>query len=252
MRACSVAGYCMGGVLSAFNQQVLIPMLPLFKRVLVVAAHPDDEMLGCGGTLARLRALGVDVTLMLLGEGPAARDGADEQATINSRSSALAAASMLNIHDVRFGNAPDNQFDTLPLLELARLIERVAEETSPDIVFTHHSGDLNIDHVLTYRAVITAFRPLPGAAPPVLLGFEVLSSTEYSPPGAGPAFQPTLYIDIEHFLSAKQRALAAYSSEMRPWPHPRSHEAVECLARLRGSQCGREAAEAFVLYRGVV
>jgi LmbE family N-acetylglucosaminyl deacetylase len=165
--------------------------------------------------------------------------------------SAVAAAAVLGIRDVRCALLPDNQFDTIPLLHIVRHIETAAARVRPDLVFTHFAGDLNRDHQLAHRATMTAFRPLPGCKPTQLLGFEVLSSTEYAPPGMGASFHPTVYIDVTEFLAAKQKALAAYASEMRPWPHPRSHEAVETLARLRGSQCGREAAEGFVLYRGI-
>lgn len=222
-------------------------------RALVVAAHPDDEMLGCGGTLARLRAAGVDISVLLLGEGPTARSGSeDEDSRSRAHHSALAAAHTIGITDVRFAALPDNQFDTLPLLEIIKRIERVATEVHPELVFTHHAGDLNQDHRLTHQATLTAFRPLPGEqSAAIVLGFEVLSSTEYTPAQTAPAFTPTVFVDITDYLDTKLAALHAYSSEMRPWPHPRSYEGTEYLARTRGAQCGRAAAEAFMLYRGV-
>lgn len=220
------------------------------KNVLVVAAHPDDEMLGCGGTLARLRSAGARVCVLLLGEGPTSRGSTDNDEARNGASfSAKAAAAALAIEDIRFASLPDNRFDSLPLLEIIKRIEAVGQEVQPDLIFTHHAGDLNIDHSVANRAVMTAFRPLPGEPSRTVLGFEVLSSTEYSPPGLGAPFQPTLYVDIATYLERKLQALEAYASEMRPWPHPRSYKTVEHLARLRGSQCGCEAAEAFVLLR---
>jgi LmbE family N-acetylglucosaminyl deacetylase len=225
------------------------------SRVLVVAAHPDDEMLGCGGTLARLRAGGARVRILLLGEGPLARATDPESRNAADRlsvESALAAAASLGITDVRFAGLPDNRFDSLPLLDIIKIVEACGADFAPECVFTHHANDLNLDHAITHRAVLTAFRPLPGDAPLAILSFEVLSSTEYSSRGMGDVFFPTLYIDISSHLEAKLLALQAYSSEMRPWPHPRSHEAVEHLARLRGSQCGKDAAEAFILCRGVL
>ncbi|WP_034636712.1 PIG-L deacetylase family protein [Desulfovibrio cuneatus] len=229
--------------------------LQLFpKQLLVIAAHPDDEMLGCGGTLARMRASGAEVSILLLGEGPTSRESNEQEvaaAQTASSTSALAAAAALGISDVRFAALPDNRFDTIALLDIVKAIESITHDLSPDLIFTHHVGDLNIDHVLTHNAVMTAFRPLPGIQPITILSFEVLSSTEYAPPGMRTTFHPTVYVNIESFLDAKQNALQAYASEMRPWPHPRSFEAVEHLARFRGSQCGYTAAEAFVLCRSI-
>lgn len=215
-------------------------------RAVVIAAHPDDEILGCGGTLARLQTMEVPVSIMLLGEGPTAREDGDD-VRLEARRNALRAASYLGISDIRFGNFPDNRFDTIPLLELVRHIERELKEIQPTMVFTHHGGDLNIDHVLTHRAVCTALRPLPGTGCATLLCFETLSCTEYGPE----AFLPNLYIDISDYLLVKQQALSAYGTEMRDWPHPRSPQGVENLARLRGCQCGRLAAEAFSVSRMV-
>ncbi len=226
-----------------------------FKKILVIAAHPDDEMLGCGGTLARLLESGASVTILLLGEGPTARLGCSkegqDETRHNAQHSAVKSAEVLGIGDVRFGRLPDNSFDTVPFLSIVQLIEKVADEVKPGLVFTHHAGDLNLDHQLTHKATITAFRPLPGCSPTTILAFEVLSSTEYTTPNSLPPFLPNLYVDISGCLDRKQKALEKYTSEMRAWPHPRSHEAVEHLARLRGCECGVEAAEAFVLCRGV-
>lgn len=226
------------------------------SKVLVVAAHPDDEMLGCGGTLARLRKNGATISILLLGEGPTARltesgeleSNAKKQAT----NSATEAARLLDIPDPIFLNLPDNKFDTLPLLEITQAVEKVLFSFKPDVIFTHHGGDLNKDHRLTHQAVLTACRPLPEANPMSILGFEVLSSTEYAVSNAFASFLPNCYVDISATLADKQKALTAYASEMRPWPHPRSHEGVEYLAKLRGSQCGKDAAEAFTLYRYVL
>ena len=223
-------------------------------KILVIAAHPDDEMLGCGGTLARFAKMGASVTIFLLGEGPFARSETKENqegVRNDAVSSARQAASCLGITDIRFASFPDNAFDTIPFLDIVQFIEKESAQLAPDLVLTHHAGDLNLDHRLTHLAVMTAFRPLPNFTAPTILAFEVLSSTEYAVSGSLPVFAPTTYIDISSTLGDKQKALSCYVSEMRPYPHPRSHETVEHLARLRGSQSGLEAAEAFILCREV-
>ncbi|MDD3311831.1 PIG-L deacetylase family protein [Pseudodesulfovibrio sp.] len=223
------------------------------KKVLAVAAHPDDETLGCGGTLARLAAQGAEVVIILLGEGPTSRLDSDAAASRSGAArSAGKAASILNATELILGNMPDNRFDSVPLLDLVQFIEKSTREFDPDIIFTHHAGDLNIDHSLTHRAVMTAFRPLPGKTARTILGFEVLSSTEYAPPGAGPQFTPQVYVNVADQLDRKIEALGAYEEELQPWPHPRSAQAIQALAALRGSQCGCIAAEAFMLYRAII
>ncbi|UZP66802.1 PIG-L family deacetylase [Desulfovibrio mangrovi] len=234
-----------------------------WQNVMVIAAHPDDEILGCGGTMARLAAQGTRVSVLLLGEGPLARI-ASEQGPLADRererafASARTAGDILGISQVitpadrGFSGFPDNRFDSLPLIELVKYIEEIGNEIRPDTVFTHHFGDLNIDHRLTHHAVLTAFRPLPGAYVKNIMAFEVPSSTEYSGSSIHSPFVPNLFVDISGTLEAKMNALHAYETEMRPFPHPRSHEGVHHLAKLRGAQSGCNAAEGFMLCRGMV
>lgn len=223
------------------------------KNILVVAAHPDDEVLGCGGTLARLSQEGKNIHILLLGEGPVAR-GSQSVADVKSASckSAQKAARAMGSGQVYLAALPDNRFDTIALLDIVKIIENISEKIMPDIAFTHHAWDMNQDHRITHQAVMTAFRPLPDRPPVTLLGFEVLSSTEYTPAHTVPSFSPNVFVNITRTLDAKRKALEAYASEMRPWPHPRSFEAVAHLAALRGCACGCEAAEAFMLYRKVL
>lgn len=230
----------------------LMDMLSNSQKMFVIAAHPDDEILGCGGTIAKAVAAGVDVSVLLLGEGPTSRQGSsvDSERT-HATDSAQIAAQKLGVTNIYYGALPDNKFDTVPLLDVIKIIEKHADEVQPDLVITHHYGDLNVDHSITHRAVMTAFRPLPETKQVTVLGFEVLSSTEYATPNAMPMFVPNIYVNISKFLSEKVRALEAYQSEMRAFPHPRSFEAVEHLARLRGAHSGCHAAEAFVLYRAL-
>ena len=226
------------------------------KTVLVIAAHPDDEALGCGGTIARYAAEGYALNLAFLADGVGARGtpGGDlaqqeREALDRRRTAARKAAAILGAVSVSFDDLPDNQLDSLPLLDITQRVEALIAQHQPSIVLTHHSGDLNIDHRRVHQAVMTACRPQQGHPVRTLLAFEVPSSTEWQPPGSGPAFEPNWFVDISDTLEQKCKALDAYHEEMRDWPHPRSLEAVEHLARWRGATVGCEAAEAFVLLR---
>lgn len=216
---------------------------------LVVAAHPDDDVLGCGGTIARLAQVGHRVVLSFATDGVGAR-GSDRAAAQRRRDAARAAAAVLGVEDLRFGGWPDNQLDTVPLLSLSQHVEALIAEISPRLVLTHHPGDLNVDHRMMCQAAATACRPQPGHPVRDLWSFEVASSTEWQVPGGQrAAFTPNLFVDISTTLSQKIRALETYADEARPWPHARSTEAVTALARWRGATAGVDAAEAFMVQR---
>lgn len=223
-------------------------------NILVVAAHPDDEVLGCGATLARHARAGDTVHVLIVAEGATSRDDRRDVATrapeiARLRAAAEVAAQTLGVASVSFGGLPDNRLDSVALLDVVKLIEQQVQTHRPAVVYTHHAGDLNVDHGVVHRAVLTACRPLPGQAIERLLFFEVPSSTEWAIGGA--AFTPNYFVDASETLALKMKALQAYASEMRPWPHPRSCAAVEHLARWRGACVGREAAEAFILGREI-
>lgn len=221
------------------------------KTILVVGAHADDEVLGCGGTMARLAAEGADVHILLLADGETARQGAGaaEQAARNV--AAEAAARILGCRTTLAHAFPDNRLDSVDLLDIIRVIEARMDALKPDTVFTHHNGDVNIDHRRVHEAVLAACRPQPGHCVKQLLFYEVTSSTEWRPSGSGVSFVPNFFFDISSTLSAKQAALNAYAAEMRKFPHARSIEAVTALARWRGATVGVDAAEAFVLGRSI-
>jgi len=141
--------------------------------------------------------------------------------------------------------------DTVGFLEIVKAIEAAVKRLKPNVIYTHHANDLNIDHAIVHRAVLTACRPLPGSSVRSIYAFETLSSTEWEPAGLGRQFQPTRFVDISNSLDAKMGAMRAYGEEMRPFPHPRSPEAIEALARFRGAQSGLLAAEAFVVVREI-
>lgn len=226
------------------------------KSALVVAAHPDDEVLGCGGTIARLAHEGWAVHVFIVAEGATSRDltrnrDARKSELSHLEQAARAANAILGASTVTLGDFPDNRMDSLELLDVVKAVESEVVKNQPSLVFTHHSGDVNVDHRILHDAVVAACRPLPGAPVTELLFFEVASSTEWRPASSGPSFQPNVYYDISSHLQTKVRALEAYASEMREFPHARSIKAVEALATWRGATCGHIAAEAFSLGRAI-
>jgi LmbE family N-acetylglucosaminyl deacetylase len=225
--------------------------------VAVIAAHPDDEVLGCGGTIARLAKDGRPVHILLLADGVSSRGDAEIAETVPEdlvvrNKAAERACKILGCQSVQNLGLPDNRLDSLDLLHVVKVVENFIQKYRPSTVFTHHAGDVNIDHRVVHDAVIAACRPLPGHCVEELLFFEVPSSTEWRPPGSGPVFDPNWFVDIADVLDVKLKALDAYMDEMRPFPHPRSLVAVEALARWRGASAGFEAAEAFILGRKLI
>jgi len=222
-------------------------------RVLVVAAHPDDEVLGCGGTIG-LIAKTHGVHIHIAGEGLTARSDNRAQTGAAALSAlhadALQAAGIMGA-ELSLGGLPDNRFDTLPTLELAKHVEAVIAKVHPTIVFTHFPGDLNVDHRRLFDAVMVATRPMPSSPIREVHCFEVLSSTEWSFGLVNRAFNPQVFYDISTTLEVKVQALAAYRSEVRDYPHPRSLEGVRSSARRWGTVAGVDAAEAFVTVRQV-
>lgn len=221
------------------------------RKILVIAAHPDDEVLGCGGTLVSSTGQGAQVHVAFLADGVFSRTavtGQEVELTAR-RAAAKKACDVLGVQSVSFGSFPDNRMDTVALLDIVKSIEALIAEYRPDTVYTHHAGDVNVDHRRCHEAAVTACRPQRGHPVRALLFFEVPSSTEWQPPGSGAAFTPNWFVDISATLERKLKALEAYAAELRVWPHPRSREGVEYLARWRGATVGVAAAEAFMLGR---
>lgn len=226
------------------------------KRVLVVAAHPDDEILGCGGTVLRHIVEGDVVHTMIMAEGLTSRD---ETRDADGRSAELSAlhtqaersATFMGVEKLILHGFPDNRMDEVVLLDVVKKIEAEVEAFRPEIVYTHHAGDVNIDHRIVHDAVVTACRSLPGQSVKTILFFETVSSTEWQPPQSHPLFAPNWYVDIGEFMEKKLEVLHFYNSEMRAFPHPRSYEGIEILAKQRGITVGVKYAEAFMLGRMV-
>lgn len=225
--------------------------LKMKKNILVVAAHPDDEVLGCGGTMTRLIEEGFDVYIAILGEGVTSRDEKPDRtkrikAITQLRQDSHKADTVIGAKKVFFHNFPDNRFDTVPLLDITKHVERIKKEIAPSIVYTHHRRDLNIDHRVVYYAVLTACRPMKSETVKEIYSFEVPSSTEWNFPNT---FNPNLFIDITGTIERKIKAMNIYKSEIKPYPHPRSEEAVRSIARRWGSLVGVNYAEAFEVIR---
>lgn len=221
------------------------------KDVAVIVAHPDDEVLGFGGVMRRHSEAGDQVAVLILATGLAARS--TDPITVPAASLAAIRADSqranaeLGTARLEFADFPDNRMDSVPLLDVIKRVESLVQELRPSIVYTHHDGDLNVDHCIVARAVLTACRPLAGTSVDRIYAGEVLSASEYGPTTL--RFVPTSFVDIARSLDAKCRALACYASELREFPHPRSIEAVRHLALLRGSECGYAAAEGFRVIR---
>ena len=222
------------------------------KTILVVVAHPDDEVLGCGGTIAKLADQGATIYVAFMADGVFSRAGdqakQQEEWRIR-RAAAQKACDIMGVKSQSFADFPDNRMDTVALLDITKALEELLDEHRPDTVFTHHAGDVNIDHRRVNEAVVTACRPQNGHPVKTLLCFEVPSSTEWQLPGSAPIFAPNWFADISDTLDRKLAALDAYAAELRAWPHPRSRQGVEPLARWRGATVGVDAAEAFMLGR---
>ncbi|MCC9624267.1 PIG-L family deacetylase [Thalassospira sp. MA62] len=227
------------------------------ERILVIAAHPDDEVLGCGATLAKYRASGSPVRVVFLAEGVTARFSPDQfdspevrEKSARRNANALRAMAELGIeaNDVFLAERPCCRLDQVPLIDLTKQIEAHIRDFQPTRLFTHSSDDPNVDHGMAHRATLPAVRPLSDQSLKAVFAFEVLSGTEWNPLKP---FAPTVFHDVSEFMEQKVAALAAYEDEMLPAPHPRSPEVLQALGRFRGAQAGVPYAEGFVLIRGL-
>jgi len=221
------------------------------SNILVVAAHPDDEVIGCGGTIKKLKEEGHNIFIMILGEGITSRKQESDkkriaQEIMELKDNSIKANKILGSEAVFFRNFPDNKFDSVPLLEIVQCIEEVKDKIQPAIVFTHFKHDLNIDHRITYQAVLTATRPMKDETVKEIYSFEVLSSTEWAFPTR---FSPNVFYDISNTINDKLIALSNYDSELRDSSHPRSPSAIWNNARLWGQKMGVEYAEVFQCIR---
>jgi len=217
------------------------------KTILIVAAHPDDEVLGCFGTVSRLIKEGYEAYTLILGEGKTSRDDKrvienkkDELELLNSE--IQQANDAIGIKKVFIESFPDNRFDSVDLLDIVKVVSKVKDEIKPDIIFTHYKNDLNIDHRITYQAVLTATRPMKDECVKEIYSFEILSSTEWNYPLS---FSPDTFYDVNETIELKMKAMEAYTSELCEYPHPRSLEGIELNAKYQGIRVGKRYVEAF-------
>ena len=215
------------------------------KRVLVIAAHPDDELLGCGGTVALHAAQGDEVTAVIVCEGESLRYGEDG---VGQSDHIQAAGKVLGMKEVRTLKFPDQKLDTFTLTDIITPLEKLVDEVQPHVVYSQYGGDINRDHELLFKAVLVATRPMEEFIEAVY-AFDTASSTEWAYPRT---FIPDTWVDITSTLQKKLDAMACYKSEVRDYPHPRSLESLEHRAASWGNQCMMNSAEVFMTVRRTI
>ena len=225
------------------------------QKILVIAAHPDDEVLGCGGTIAKLSAEGNMTAVLILGAGIESRNSfTPKELKVNQKilnQETKISSKILGISKMYFKNFPDQQYDSVPFLDIVKVIEEVKNDFRPDIVFTHHYGDLNFDHRLTFQATLTAARPMEKETIKSIYSFEIASSTEWGAYSNENVFAPNYFVEINNYFDKKLEAMKAYKSELREFPHPRSLENIKLIASKWGVVVGRDKVEAFKLIRAI-
>ena len=225
-------------------------------KVLIIAAHPDDEVLGVGGTIAKYTSKGIEVSLLIVTDGSTSQYRNDpklqeimEEKKLETRK----AADILGIKNIYYGNLPDMKLDTVPHIEINKVIENVIEEEKPTIVFTHFGGDVNKDHQIVFESTLVACRPVSDQIVKKIFLYSVPSSTEWNVQTAHTAFMPNWYENIEgDFAEKKYAAMSCYEEELREYPHPRSIEYLENADISEGNRVGRLSAESFMLVRNIV
>ena len=218
------------------------------KNILIVAAHSDDEVLGCGGTIAKFADQGHKIAVLFMTDGVSSRSYKSKKNEAKKRKkNSEFAAEIIGISNTTQLDFPDNSIDTVPLIEIVKSIELVIDNFQPDTVFTHYLHDLNIDHSIIARATVTATRPLSVSSVKRVFGYEVNSSTEWA--FGTQQFSPNYFVNISDTFEKKTDAMRAYQNELRASPHPRSIEGVSALAAYRGNSAGYQYAEAFEVYR---
>lgn len=223
-------------------------------KVLVIAAHPDDEVFGMGGTIAKLATEGKEVHVLIVTDGSTTqyKNSPNLYEILNKKKKeAKNANCALGVKKVHFGELPDMRLDSVAHIEVNRVIEEMIKKLKPEIVYTHFYGDINFDHQHVYKSTLVAVRPLPGQTVKELYCYKVPSSTEWSPQIFSGTFMPNVFVDISKYCLKKQEAIKLYETELRDYPHPRSIEYIEKLDRVSGLKYGIGSAEEFMLLRKI-
>jgi LmbE family N-acetylglucosaminyl deacetylase len=223
------------------------------QKLLIIVAHPDDEVLGCGGTVARfVNKNNYSAKSIILSKGMLSRGKEYEKYLNKLKESSLKANKTIGVDSVTFYNFPDNSFDTVSLLKIIKTIEKEIFDFKPDVIFTHYGNDLNVDHRRTFEAVLTACRPQPGFFNPEIYSFYIPSSSDWVDGEILKSFTPNIFFNIENYLDLKLKALSYYKTEMKEYPHSRSLESVKIFSQYWGNRVGLKYVEPFKLIRKII
>lgn len=225
------------------------------ERVLVISAHPDDEVLGMGGTIAKYASNGSEITLLIVTDGSTSQYRNDpnlEMIIQEKKEETRKSADILGIKEVVYGNLPDMKLDSVSHIEINNVIEQVIEKVHPSIVYTHFYGDINKDHRMVYESTLVACRPTSRQCVKKVFLYSVPSSTEWNVQINSAVFLPNWYEDISGtYAEKKYLALECYSKELRDYPHPRSIQYVKNADIVEGNRVGLQSSESFMLVRSV-
>ncbi|MFB2977719.1 PIG-L deacetylase family protein [Microseira sp. BLCC-F43] len=215
-------------------------------KILVIAPHTDDEVLGVGGTMARYADLGAEVCVAIMTQGYSAEEIECD------RREALASHQLLGVKQTIFLPLPAANLDSIPHRDINRHLNEVIQNIQPEILYIPFTGDLHVDHQRVFLSALVAARPNRPGAPRAIYAYETLSETNWNAPYLAPNFVPNVFVDISDYLEMKIQAMQLYASQIKPFPNERSEESLRALATLRGSTVSCFAAEAFVLVREIV
>jgi len=220
------------------------------NKILIIAPHADDEVLGVGGTMARFASEGAEVYVVIATQGYP--PDYSEKISENVREQALVANRLLGVKETRFLPLPAANLDSVPYRDINHQLVEAIQNIQPQVLYIPFNGDLHVDHQRIFLSALVAARPNRINAPSRIYAYETLSETNWNAPYLTPSFVPNVFVDISGYLEMKIQAMELYASQLKPFPHERSEETLRALATLRGSTVGRFAAEAFVLVREII